>query len=195
MEEILIGQSDFELVVAMPDNLKFERLYNSILKAQRHYIATFLGNPLYYAVYSQQDVSPYSVLVQGAAYERGGKTYVFYGLKPAIACYAYAMYLNDNKIRVTRSGNMLKKSEFSEQATMQEVNAEIRKHLDEGAKYLYSVRDFLQANHEDYPDFENGQIYAGATISSIGHPRYKGNNTKAYGADGRMLSWNNENFD
>lgn len=193
MNELLITENDFRLYAPIPPNLNFERLISSIIQAQRNYIRNFIGKAQYYDLHTNQTDAKYLTLLAGGAYTVNGQTVDFFGLKPAIALYAYAVFLHDNDMRVTRTGDRVKASDVSEQATPEMLRNEYSKALDNAKRYLNEAGYYLAQNATTYPLYSATLAGGGTSISSVGHSQFGASSGYTYGADGRVIGYNYNN--
>jgi len=193
MNELLVTENDFRLYAPIPPNLKFERVINAIIKAQRNYIRAFLGKAQYYDLHTNQTDAKYLTLLGGGGYTLNGQTVDFFGLKPAICLYAYAVFINDNDMRVTRTGDKVKQSDVSENATPAMIQAEYSKALNEGKRYLDEAGYYLAQNASTYPLYSANYSAGGTSISSVGHSQFGTARGFAYGPDGRVIGYNYNN--
>ena len=183
--EILIEERDFRLYAVIPPHLDFSRFETSILKAQRGEVRQYLGGGLYRDLHVNQTDAKYVSLLDGSTYSWQGQTVDFFGLKPAIVLYAYAHYLNDNDLRVTRAGNKIMDTDISENATPEMIEAEYTKALSSALGYLVETGRFLDDNTSTYTLWQGAQGTAtkGTMISSSSNARF-----------GRSNKYNKENY-
>lgn len=168
MNELLITDTDFRLYCPIAHKVDFERFVSSILKAQRGEIRSFLGRGLYRDLHVNQSDANYVSLLDGGTFTWQGQTVDFFGLKPAIVFYAYAHFMNDNDLRVTRTGNKILQSDVSEQATPEMMEAEYQKALNDASKYLIETAMYLDSNASTYPLWKGeGNIATRGTVVSV----------------------------
>ena len=174
MNELLVTEADFRLYAPLPSHIDFERFTVSILKAQRGEIRSFLGRGLYRDLHVNQTDANYISLLTGGTYSYQGATVDFFGIKPAIVLYAYAHFINDNDLRVTRTGNKVLQSDVSENATPAMMEAEYQKALNDASQYLRETADYLTDKASTYPLWQGRQNRAtmGTVVSSVGHAEF-----------------------
>lgn len=178
MNELLITDTDFRLYCPIANNVDFERFISSVLKAQRGEIRQYLGKALYRDLHVNQEDANYLALLAGGSYTSVEGTVDFFGLKPAIVFYAYAHFLNDNDLRVTRTGNKIQQSDVSEQATPEMIQSEYTKAYNSGMAYLYETGAFLDAS-TSYPLWKGrqGRPTGGTVITTVTHREFGRNGT------------------
>jgi hypothetical protein len=190
MNELLITENDFRLYAPIPPNLNFERMIVSVIHAQRNFIRAFLGKAQYYDLHTNQTAAKYVTLLGGGTYTVNGQTSDFFGLKPAIVLYAYATFLNDNDMRVTRTGDRVKASDVSENASPEMIQAEYKKALDNAKRYIDEAYYFLTQNASDYPLYMPSNSAGGTNIESVGHSQFGNRRGYQYGANGAIIGYN-----
>jgi len=145
MNDILISIQDFQRLIPLAENNDYNRLDSAITEAQRQFIRPVISKELYRALHRNATDQRFLDLLDGTDYELDGKEVDFFGLKPAIAFYAYALLLKRNNFRVERSGNKNNQAEQSRIAEQQQINREYYSAMEEGANYLSEA---LQFRHE-----------------------------------------------
>lgn len=173
--DALIDASDVQNLIPLSKQVDASRIEVAVVEAQRSYIRTLIGRALYRDLHVNRTDAKYQTLLNGGSYTPSGEKgeVDFYGLKPAIASYAYSILIHRNDIRVTRTGNKIKNSEVSEQATPEMIAREYQIALDSGANYMTEVLDYLNQNASTYPLFDEGySLPQGTRITTITQGEY-----------------------
>jgi hypothetical protein len=157
MSEILVSRTDFVAYRPLPATLDFEReIEPCIIRAQRGWVRDALGAGLYRSVWTTQ-TGANATLINGGSYEFNGQTVDYFGLKPAIVMYAYALYIGQSDMKLTRAGNRQKRSSTSDVSPADKVSNEESKAMGEAQGYMADAICFLHANASDYPLWQGGR--------------------------------------
>jgi hypothetical protein len=147
----LIQTSNIKDIKAISDNIDvIERLDPYIIEAQDLDIRPFLGEPLFYDIVSTFMDTPnnYQILLNGGDYiNNDNHTLYFDGLKVATAYFAYARFISNQGINITRYGIVKKMNENSEAVDAATVDRLAGNARSIGLAYLNQVETFLD---DDY---------------------------------------------
>ena len=137
---------DIRSVRDISRNIGRDRIEPYILEVEHAYIVPAIGAELYERIDAGDEED--STLIYGGYYSAGSIRKMCYGLKKAIAYYAYERILRNNPINVTAFGVTQKTGNFS-QPTSQDVSSPA---IDEARKmadlYLQSCVDYINRNQE-----------------------------------------------
>lgn len=148
--EQLVTRADFENVKPLPASVDNEALDPAILRVQRGWVRDALGKALYRDIHANPTTGSNPTLLSGGTYTLDGNTVDFYGLKPAICAYTYAILMKD-KIRLTRSGAKVKQGTESTVASPAEVNKEYKRLMGIANSYMQDALEYLQTNSGSFP--------------------------------------------
>lgn len=148
----LIQISDIKAIKPISDNIDVARLDPYIIEAQDLDIRPFLGDPLFYDLVEGVNASPQSTkyleLINGKSYTNSyGHTIYFDGLKVAIAYFAYARFMQNQGINVTRFGIVKKLNDTSEPIDQAAIDRFVGNTRSIGNSYIAQVEAFLD---DDY---------------------------------------------
>lgn len=152
--ELLIDRGDIALYRSLPQSLSWEDLTPIILNVQRGWVRQSLGLAQYRDLHVNQTDSKYQNLLNGTVYTLNGETVDFFGLKPAIALYTYAVYLKQADLRLTPSGNKRKRANQSDNSTEESIDKEYQKAMGEAGSYLRECLLYLANNSTTFPLFK-----------------------------------------
>jgi len=142
----------------LPASLDFEReIEPCIIRAQRGWVRDALGAGLYRSVWTTPTTTANATLIGGGSFEQFGQTVDYFGLKPAIVLYAYALYIGQSDMKITRSGNRQKRNSNSDASPTDTVAGEKGKAMAEAQSYMVDVIEFIRANASDYPLWTGGR--------------------------------------
>lgn len=144
-----------------------------IQEAEEFDLRPFLGDELFVDLVADFEVSPslsqYSDLYNGSTYTYGGRTYKHEGIKAVLAYFTYARYLANANSHSTKYGIMVKKNDFSEQASEKTTMRLIDQARTGALTYQSRVEDFIRRNASDYPQWRgNSKRTSKIRISGIG---------------------------
>lgn len=156
MAEQLVNRADFENVKPLPASVENEALDPVILRVQRGWVRDALGKALYRDVHANPASGSNPTLLSGGTYTLNGDTVDFYGLKPAICAYVYALLVKD-RVRLTRSGAKLKQGTESVIASPEETTREYTRLMGLAETYMGDVLEYLRENRSSFPlwDYEH----------------------------------------
>lgn len=151
---LLIGKSDIEPYAHVSMNLKDEKyLAPSILQAQNLDIKPVFGNVFWTDLLINVNDDNYQSLLNGGEYSKDGKTYMFQGLKAAIACFTYARYVYSRNIVDTPFGMVQKNSDYSTPADTKALTQIGSFARNSGEQYLQESLKYVKDNIALFPVF------------------------------------------
>jgi len=102
MQEILVSKFDFDLYRPIAKSLEDKDFAPFVLRVQRGWVKDVLGDALYRDIHANKSEARNTTLLDGGTdTNSSGDTIDFFGLKPAIICYAYANLLQRSEVNVT----------------------------------------------------------------------------------------------
>lgn len=104
---------------AVADN----KLQAYIDEVEQTRIAAKFGSEIYIALQDAEtrEAEPYKTLLKGGTFMQQGRLQAFFGLEKAIAYGVYCKMMQSGDIEVTRYGTVLKRGEYSDHATQQQL--------------------------------------------------------------------------
>lgn len=175
VNELLITFNDFQVYKDISINInKSKDLEPYILQAQRMDLQPILGAAFYYDVI-QKTLYPvgspttgeYNNLVDGVVYNDGTNDIQYYGLKPLIVYYSYARFIDNNDFRVTKFGNTVKQTDYSQTASSGMTQKHVNSARSAAKFYQTNLIDYLCNNSSSYPLFKGVTSSAKKTSVSI----------------------------
>lgn len=155
IDEILLTQDDFAPYRDISENVDFERLTPWILEAQKIEMRTFLGPELYLKMITDFDGTVFLDPIYNDLWE-GTDTvnYRFYGLKPVIIYFAYARFLKNQPVVVTRYGvkNLVNDSSNDNGPGSTRVKQAEAENM--AISLQTDCETFLTQYPNDYPDYQ-----------------------------------------
>lgn len=155
IDEILLTQEDFAPYRDISENVDFDRLTPWILEAQKMEMRAFLGDTLYLKMITDFDGLEFTDPIYIDLWNGADTTnYRFYGLKPVIIYFAYARFLKNQPVVVTRYGvkNLVNDSSQDNGPGSTRVKQAEAENM---AIALQSdAEKFLNDNRNDYPDYQ-----------------------------------------
>lgn len=140
----LITVNDIKSIKSISDNIdNVERLDPYIIEAQDLDIRPFLGELLFYDIATNPSTTPNAKLLAGGTYIDDTYTLFFDGLKIAIAYFAYARFIANQGINITRFGIVKKLVDNSEAISQETVSHLAGNARSVGQAYLVQVERFL----------------------------------------------------
>lgn len=116
-----------------------------IVEAEDLDVRPVLGDRLFLYIYeNQSDIEVVNNILNGTVYKYNGNTYLFYGLKTAIAYYAYARLIVGGDIEVTRSGLRSRDSDYSHQVPMEERQQVSRECSAIADRHMNQLLDYIK---------------------------------------------------
>ncbi|GAH63928.1 unnamed protein product, partial [marine sediment metagenome] len=161
LDPLLILPADFDDFRDISKNIDPERLEVYVRESQVKEMRSFLGASLYLALINDYTAvgdtfseQRFTDLWFGADWSYQGNTRRFYGLKPAIIYYAYARFVRNQQMNVTRYGVKHLTDENSEDETVQQVRTKVNDANSYGLLYQADAELYLNENVSTYPEFE-----------------------------------------
>lgn len=167
MEELIADFSQFAPYKFIPPAvIEDERLNTALLNTQRGQIRDLLGRALYLDMVNNLAQTKYVKLAAGETYTFNGNTIQFFGLRPALLWYAYALYLQDIAVTPTKSGLKVKTgTDGGEAVDKDSLIEEKTRAFAQGDMYASEVREYLERNASTYP------LYAKREVSTARSPQ------------------------
>jgi hypothetical protein len=139
------------------------RIKPFILEAQREDLCPVLNDAFYYAFVNDFDTgtglnvtAAYEKLRTGGTYTYNSLTIQFDGVKPMLAYYALARFIENNSLNIVRMGVVIKSTDQSEPADAKAIQAAINALRSSALHYQNQVIKFLDNNISDYPIYNTG---------------------------------------
>jgi hypothetical protein len=167
MEELIADFSQFSPYKHIPPAvIEDERLNTALLNTQRGQIRDLLGRSLYLDMVNNLSDSRYLKLIGGETYTFNGNSIQFFGLRPALLWYAYALYLQDIAVTPTRTGLKVRTGvDGGEAVDKDSLIEEKSRAFAQGDMYAAEVREYLERNAATYP------LYAKREVSTSRNPQ------------------------
>lgn len=160
---MIITRAILDTIKPLDKSLKDDRVNMYIIEAERIDVSEVLGDVMYKELIDGLSNSPivqkWTDLVDGCNYVYNAENYIFYGLKYAIAYFAYARFLQSQQINVTTHGIVRKTFENSDVLDSKTLKIEIDKCQEIGSAYLRKTTDFLDRNKTIYSNWNTKQQY------------------------------------
>ena len=152
----LITITDIKVLKPISINVDTTKKLNTFInEAQVFDLRPILGDEFYLALVADIDASPslvkYGDLWNGNTYTSGSDTYVNYGLKNVLICYAYARYLRASQTNQTAFGVVQKSNPNSEPVSEKALTRLVGQSISSAKEYEATVHKFLNLNASDYP--------------------------------------------
>lgn len=109
-------------MMARPCHADEQKIMRYIAEAEQNDIKTKLGDDLFIRLKAGEE----NFLLNGGTYLRGGKRYQLNGVKRALAYYTYSRLVESSSIELTRQGAVNRRSEYSEDASRNDVLSAVR---------------------------------------------------------------------
>lgn len=190
----LITFNDFEPYRELTGNLDVtERLTPYINQAQQFDLKELMGNQFYTDLVNNSSDANYQTLLEGGDYTYNNLTYSFTGLKAVIVMFAYARFLANQNINVTRFGVVFKNNnDVSERVDQKTLQAAISNAKEQGKAYWNECVDFLYHNYTDYPLWGDDPTVrpnkkGGVAVIGVGGNSNRNNNIRRYCNDCNRL--------
>ena len=183
----LITFSDFEPYRELTGNLDVtERLNPYITQAQNFDLKQLMGNQFYTDLVNNSSDQNYQDLLNGGDYVYNNLTYSFTGLKAVIVMFAYARFLANQNINVTRFGVVFKNNnDVSERVDTKTLQAAISNAKEQAIAYWNECEEFLCNNSTDYPLWGDDPVVTGRKKGGVVITGVGGN------ANNRLKRYNN----
>lgn len=167
---LLITVSDVR--TARPElstNVNAAKMNTYIEDAEWQYIRPFLGERLYEAVKADvaESGTEYDDILNEKAYEYAGYSYRHYGIKDALARFAYALYARYGHVNDTAFGVVVKQNDNAREASGRERDAALERNLRLASERLRDVEVYMRRNITSFPLWNciNQQNYSFTKIS------------------------------
>ena len=130
------------------DEIDERKIEQAIFTSEQFILKPRIGDKLYIDIINQP--SDFTLLLNGgvAEYEENGTVMYKYlaGLKRALLQLSFALLLRDN-MSATTFGSVMKKEEYSEQASEERLNQVARYHTEVGLQFIKEVTDYLKIDN------------------------------------------------
>jgi hypothetical protein len=193
----LITFNDFEPYRELTGNLDVtERLTPYINQAQIFDIKELMGNQFYTDLVNNYADANYQALLNGGEYTYNNLTYSFTGLKAVIVMFAYARFLANQNINVTRFGVVFKNnSDVSDRVDTKTLQAAISNAKEQGKAYWNECTEFLCNKSTDYPLWGDDPTVSsrkkgGVVVMGVGGNSNRNNRLTNYCNDCNRLNCN-----
>ena len=169
LDPLLITPPDFANYRDISVNLDKGELDPFIREAQAFNMRNFLGDILYTELI--QDFTPdagegtftedkFTKLWFGQSdWNHGGDIIQYNGLKPAVIYWAFGFMIDNNSVKVTRSGLRIIEGDFSEDATTTLVRDKKTKARDNAETYANRADAFIRDQGDIYPDYRRFVVH------------------------------------
>lgn len=169
---LLLSATDFAPYKELSSNLDDGvRLHPYIAQAQQFDLKPLIGELFYKNLVDNQDSTPHTLLLAGGGYGFDGNTYEFSGLKAVLVFFAYARFLENQNINITRFGVVYKNnSDVSERVDEKTLQRLINQAREQALAYWAECVMFLNRKRSSYP-FWKGRVDAakqGLRITAVG---------------------------
>jgi hypothetical protein len=152
----LLNRTNLGKLRYISDAIKSDsQLDQCITEAQVFDVKKWLGDALLYELVTQYEANTLtalnSTLLDGGSYTYETKTYTFSGLRACIIYYAWARYIKRDSIKFTATGVVKKEADFSEPATLKELQMLSSDAVASGDALKLEIIDYLNRTYSDYP--------------------------------------------
>lgn len=162
----LITRRDIDTLArpCLADDIEAERY---ITEAERCDLLPQIGAEAYLRI--KEDPHSFEDLLAGGVWKSEcGKTYVFSGLRTALAYYAYARIVKNGGHVATRFGYTEKRDEYSSHVEQKQRTAEANDAYAVAVNYMRDCVNYMRANPERF-----GLKCGEATITNTATPQYR----------------------
>lgn len=166
-DKLFITKDAFEQYRDVSEQLDDNRANASILEAQITDLIDFIGQPLY-KVLQVAFTAPntwtdpkYKDLFDGVSYTPANSSYevIYHGLQPVLTYYAYARYLNNAQMNISRIGPVTyTETDTSDAAVQAQIKTKVIDARAMAVRYQEEALKFLQTNSADYPEWQNTHV-------------------------------------
>lgn len=151
--QLLITRSDIASYKQIPKTPHDDKINEQILDAQILDIQPLLGEKLFNSVMLNPDA--YTDLLAGGVYEYDGITYTNYGLKMAIAYFAYARYIIFSSVISTPFSVVEKLNDTSQPVDISAKKAIYQVNRDAAFQVWESIKKYLLRTGD--PNYKSGK--------------------------------------
>lgn len=154
-EQNIITIDDLRAYAKISNNINSTHLNAWILRAQRNNLRYFLGEELYFALFSDYSATRFSELVAGKDYEYSGEDIHFFGIKPLVVFYTLAIIIEESSEFIADYGLSSFEGNPDEQMKSSKIRANrIAAYMREANKYENDASKFLNENTTTYPEWD-----------------------------------------
>ena len=164
--KMLISPADIERL-ARPCDANNDTANRAIEEAMFNDIAPRLGAPTFARVLDADEFSP---LMDGGTYiDSCGNEQMFFGLKKALAYFAWGRIVKTSTLRVTRFGVVEKRGDNSSAIPFEERQNAYNDAFAIAQGYMEGVIGYIEANENLFPEFcSRSSKRAGGRVNIIG---------------------------
>ena len=166
-DKLFVTVSDFDKYRDVSEQLDSERANASILEAQVSDLVQFVQEGLYNKLqidFTEPDTwatPKYEKLFDGVKYTPQGEKYevIYHGLQPMLVLFAYARYLDNAQMSVSRIGPVTYiEEEVSDAPTQAQIKTKVIGARAMAVRYQEEAVKFIETNSTDYPEWTNPNI-------------------------------------
>ena len=175
LDDLFIDETAFADYRDISEHSDIQRLNESIREAQISDLAPFLGEPLYLELLN--DFTPpetfatpkFDTLFNGEDYDYRGDTIRYHGLQPMLTMFAYARYLNNLQLYVSRGGPVTyMEADVSEPAVQAQIKTKVIDSRAMAVRYQQEAIQYLDERRiPDYPTWGRSNIEQNKTFKFI----------------------------
>jgi hypothetical protein len=169
----LLNKTNFGKFRYISESIRNEaHLDQCITEAQIFDVKKWLGDALLNELITQYTgnniTTANQLLLDGGDYLCDSLTYTFSGLRACIIYYAWSRYIKRDQVKFTATGIVRKDGEFSEPATLKDLQMLSSDATANADALKLEVIDFLNRNKENYPLWKCTSKRRTATFKIIG---------------------------
>lgn len=154
-KHIITSSEVLELARSMSTNIDKSNIETFIDESEQLDIKPAIGDQMFIKLLD--GVSP-GILMNGGRYESNGKSYMFSGLKKALAYYVYARLVKCGNGVQTRFGFVQKDDEYSSKSDLKERVAAYNDAFAIADKYLKECLRYMEANPGIFSEYKGRGI-------------------------------------
>ena len=166
-DKLFITLDDFDKFRDVSEQLEEERANASILEAQISDLIQFTQEGLYNKL--QEDFTApddwnteiYENLFNGVVYTPKGEKFevIYHGLQPMLVLFAYARYLDNAQMNISRIGPVTYiEDDVSDSSVQAQIKTKVIGARSMSVRYQEEAVKFLETNSTDYPEWKNPHI-------------------------------------
>lgn len=166
-DKLFITLSDFDKYRDVSEQLDEERANASILEAQISDLIQFTQEGLYnrlqvdFTAPATWATTKYENLFNGIKYLPQGEKFdiIYHGLQPMLTLFAYARYLDNAQMSVSRIGPVTYiEEDVSDAPTQAQIKTKVIGARAMAVRYQEEAVKFIETNSTDYPEWLNPHI-------------------------------------
>lgn len=175
---LLITKEDLQNYVDFSQFVEDKRINAFIFNAQYLEVRPVLCNAFYAELLDE--VANNTLSYANAELLNGSNNETFFGIKIWLAWLVYANYLPSANIKSTQSGMKIWNDTTSENAIDAKLEAEASRARQNAELYKNNVIEFLKANIENYPTWNDCNDCTKETAANVGNSRLSWINSSKY---------------